>query len=238
MKRKLFTILLLCTLSISFTACGTNNSKNGEKISTSKNINENDSESKEKPGKAKTDSEQTDQESDSTPADDNEKVSEDLDALEDIDVDKGVFDVVLTIPAEFVGETTREELDENAAEYGYKVTLNDDGSATYAMTKSQHKEILKNIEESFNQELNKMIGSEDYPNFTKIEVNDNFTEFTVTTKNVELDINESFSKLVFYMYGGMYSVFSGEDINNVSVTFINADSGEVIETANSSDMGK
>ncbi len=227
MKRKLVTILLLCVLSINFTACGTNNSESSERISKNN-----------EPDKIETDSEQIDQESAGNPTDDREEASENPDTIGDIDVDKGVFDVVLTIPAELVGETTQEELDEKASEYGYKVTLNADGSATYTMTKSQHKEMLENMEESFNQELNKMVGSEDYPNFTKIEANENFTEFTVTTKSTELDMNESFSTMAFYMYGGMYSVFSGEEVNNVSVIFINAESGEVIETVNSSDLNK
>ena len=86
--------------------------------------------------------------------------------------------------------------------------------------------------------MNEMVGSENYPNFTKIEANENFTEFTVTTKSAELDMNESFSTMAFYMYGGLYGVFSGENVSNISVTFINADTGQVIETANSSDAGQ
>ena len=130
MKRKLVTILL----SINFTACGTNNSESSERISKNN-----------EPDKIETDSEQIDQESAGNPTDDREEASENPDTIGDIDVDKGVFDVVLTIPAELVGETTQEELDEKASEYGYKVTLNADGSATYTMTKSQHKEMLENM---------------------------------------------------------------------------------------------
>lgn len=51
-------------------------------------------------------------------------------------------------------------------------------------------------------------------------------------------MNESFSTMAFYMYGEMYNVFSGENISNISVTFINADTGQVIETANSADAGQ
>lgn len=49
---------------------------------------------------------------------------------------------------------------------------------------------------------------------------------------------ESFSVIAFYMYGGIYNVLNGEEIDNISVTFINADSGEVISVSNSSDMEK
>lgn len=161
----------------------------------------------------------------------------DLDALGDIEVEKQLFDVTLTIPADYVGESTQEDLDKIRDEYGYEsVTLNDDGSATYVMTKSQHKEMLEEYRTQINTNLQEMVGSEDYPNFTAIEANDNFTEFTVTTKSAELDFTESFSVLSFYMYGGMYGIFSGETADNVIVTFINADTGEVISTSNSADM--
>lgn len=105
--------------------------------------------------------------------------------------------------------------------------------------KNQKKNSMKNLwrnKEQINNSLKELIDSETYPNFTKIEANDNFTEFKITTKSAQLDFNESFSVLAFYMYGGLYSVFSGEEAGNISVTFINADSGEVIRAANSSEM--
>lgn len=161
-----------------------------------------------------------------------------LDSIGDVKVEKELFDVNLTIPSDFVGETTQEELDKVAEEKGYKsVTLNEDGSATYVMTKSQHKDMMQSTSDSIEESLNEMIGSEDYPNFTSIEHNDDFTEFTVTTKSTELDMNESFSVMSFYMYGGMYNIFNGTPADNVHVDFVNADSGEIIESSDSDDAG-
>lgn len=160
-----------------------------------------------------------------------------LEDLGDITIDEGLFDVEMTIPASYVGETTQEELDNTAKEYGYKsITLNDDGSATYVMTKKQHEEMMSEMRSTITDALNAMVGSEDYPNFTAIEANDNFTSFTVTTKSTELDMAESLSVLAFYMYGGMYGIFDGTTVDNVSVTFVNADTGKEITTSNSSDM--
>ena len=57
-----------------------------------------------------------------------------------IEVDENLLTVELTIPADFVGETTQEELNQTAKEEGLKsITLNEDGSATYVMTKKKHK---------------------------------------------------------------------------------------------------
>mgnify|MGYP007105529201 CR=1 FL=1 len=47
---------------------------------------------------------------------------------------------------------------------------------------------------------------------------------------------ESFLPMAFYVQGGMYSIFSGEDVSNVHVDFINADTGENISSFDSSDM--
>lgn len=159
-----------------------------------------------------------------------------LDALGSVEVDEGLFTVEITIPADYVGDSTQEDLDARCKEYGYKsITLNDDGSATYVMTKKQHQELLDEMRADINESLAEMVESETYPNFTKVEANDNFTEFTITTKSTTLDLSESFSVLGFYMYGGIYSIYSGEEVDNISVTFINADTGEIISSSNSSD---
>ncbi len=163
----------------------------------------------------------------------------DLEAIGEVGVEKGLFNVELTIPAEFVGEQTQEDLNELCKEKGYKsITLNDDQSATYILTKQQHKEMMKEIKNSISTSITEMIGSEDYPNYTNITANDNFTEFQVTTKSSELSLVETFSVVGFYMYGGMYNIFNGTAVDNVSVKFINADTGEEITTTNSKDMGE
>ena len=228
MKKKL--VLLLLSIILTLTACG------AEATSTEQQESE--------PTKEVVSEDQI-TESDDTKTEDVQKEdsnSEDLSELEAIgavEVEKNLFDVELTIPSDFIGDTTQEELDTLASEKGYKsITLNSDGSATYVMTKSQHKDMIAEMATTINDALAEMIGSEDYPNFTEVKANDNFTEFTITTKSTELDFAESFSTLVFYMYGGMYNIFNGTPVENVSVTFINADSGEVISTANSADAGQ
>lgn len=39
-----------------------------------------------------------------------------------------------------------------------------------------------------------------------------------------------------YMYGGMYHIFNGTEVDNIAVGFINEATGEIINTANSRDM--
>lgn len=215
MKKK-FIALLICT-SIIFTGCGSATSASSDN-----------------PEEETTNAESEDSSSDEGSEEAEE--SSDLDSLGDIEVDDDLFDVTITIPADYVSSTTQEELDAEVAEVGCKATLNDDGSATYVMTKKQHKKLMDDIATNINDSLNKMVGSEDYPNITSVTANSDFTEFTVTTKNAEPDMSESFAVMSFYMFGGLYHIFNGTTVDNIHVDYVNADSGEVISSADSSDM--
>lgn len=160
-----------------------------------------------------------------------------------IDVDKGLLNVEITIPAEtaeYYGFNfeSQEEADAYAKEQGFKsATLGEDGSVTIVMSRSQHKKTMEGLSKTIDEALQEMIGSEDYPNITAVEHNDNYTSFTVTTKSEELGFNESFSVLSFYIYGGMYNSFNGTPADNIHVDFINEASGEVIDSFDSENMG-
>lgn len=168
---------------------------------------------------------------------DTDQIMNDLDSLGDIEVEKDLFDVTLTIPAEYVGDTTQEELDQDVAEGRiHSATINEDGSITYVMSKSQHKQLLSEIATGLNEALSDMVGSDDYPNITDIKANDDFTSFTVTTTSTELSMQESFSVLGFYIYGGMYAIFSGDEADNIHVDFVNAETGEILASSDSKDM--
>lgn len=175
----------------------------------------------------------------SSAASDPDSALSDLDSLGDIEVDKNLFDVEITVPADFVGETTQEELDAKAKESDiHSITLNEDGSATYVMSKAQHKKVLEELSASINETLAEMSTSGDFPTITNVSANDDFTNFTVTVSADELGLAESMSVIGLYMYGGLYGIFSGQTPDNIHVDFVNADSGEVISSADSSEAGK
>lgn len=175
----------------------------------------------------------------SSAASDPDSALSDLDSLGDIEVDKNLFDVEITVPADFVGETTQEELDAKAKESDiHSITLNEDGSATYVMSKAQHKKVLEELSASINETLAEMSTSGDFPTITNVSANDDFTNFTVTVSTDELGLAESMSVIGLYMYGGLYGIFSGQTPDNIHVDFVNADSGEVISSADSSEAGK
>ena len=152
-----------------------------------------------------------------------------------IEVEKELFDVSVTLPADLMGEITQEELEEDS-EHFHSATLNEDGSVTFVMSKRQHKELLQELAASIREELDQMPGSENYPNVTKVEANEDFTVFTMTTTSEEPTLTESLSVMGFYIYGGMYGIFSGNDPENIHVDFVNAATGEVMASSDSSEL--
>lgn len=154
-------------------------------------------------------------------------------------VEAGLFNVKLTVPAEYVEDgMTQEMLDEQVKESKMKeAKLNEDGSVTYTMSKSQHKELMKGIKEGIDAGLSELENSEDYPSFVKIEANGDYTKYTVTVNTDELSLAESLSVLGFYLLSGTYHAFNGTQVDNVCVQFVNEATGEVIQEANSRDMG-
>ena len=156
-----------------------------------------------------------------------------------VDVDKNLFNVELTIPASYVGEeVTQESLNTKVAEDGYKsATLNADGSVTYVMTKDQHKTMMDELKVNIDTSLAEYIGSADTPSITAIEANDDYTDFKATVSSDTLGLGESFTALTFMVYGAMYNVFNGTEVDNIAVSYINQATGEVIHTTNSADLG-
>lgn len=153
-----------------------------------------------------------------------------------IKVEKEAFDVHITLPPEFCGKVTQKDLDAAVSRGEFHAaTLNGDGSVTYEMSKSQHQKMIKDLAASVDQMMSEMVGSEEYPNVTRVEANRQYNHFTVTTKSTELDYNEKFVVLSFYMLGGMYATFNGDSDIEITVDFVNADSGKLIESANSSE---
>lgn len=211
MKNRIITLPLALLLVLSLTACGSSESQPSD----------------------------TTQPATTAPTPTGESTDMDaLDAIGEMEVDQNLFTVEITVPADFLGEgITQESLNADVAASNYiSAKLNDDGSVTYVMTKAVHDEMMVGVRDNIQQALDEMVGSEEFPSFTKVEANDDFTQFTIETTSTELGLVESFSVLGFYMFGGMYHAFNGTQVDDIAVTFINADTGDTVGEAHSSDM--
>ena len=239
MRKRMTCIALALCMLLSLCACGSSKAPVSETPTPATETGKETAAPSEP--KEPTENTASDEPADTTPEPESEDDGVDnaawdtLESMGKIETENGLFYVNITLPADFVGEdVTQESIDAKAGETYTSGKLNDDGSVTYKMTKKQHKAMLDGITESIETSLQDMVDSSDNA-FTKIDHNSDFTSFDAHVSTEELGFAESFMVLGFYMYGGMYGIFTGKEVDNISVNFYSA-SGKLINTANSSDM--
>lgn len=141
---------------------------------------------------------------------------------DNVDVDKGLVNVEVTLPASFFEDTDMEKLKKEAKEDGVKeVIVNDDGSVTYKMSKSKHKEMLKEMGDTIDTSIKEIEADEDFPSIKKIEHNKSFTEYTIKMDQ-ELYENSSLEGFAFFnlAYQSLYyQLFNGVSEDDYKVTF-------------------
>ncbi|MFR1053122.1 MAG: hypothetical protein ACLSFB_01000 [[Clostridium] scindens] len=131
-------------------------------------------------------------------------------------------------------------LDEEAKAAGVtEVTKNEDGSVTLKMTEEAHQNLLNEIKTGIDESIQEILqDKENYPSFDSITYNDEVTEFDV---NVDASVYgglESFVVIALYVEGNMYQSLNAvpEDQLKTIVNFKNKDTGEVIESGDSTAM--
>ncbi|MEO2075853.1 MAG: hypothetical protein ABGX20_10810 [Bacillus sp. (in: firmicutes)] len=137
-----------------------------------------------------------------------------------VDVDKGLFNVEITLPASmFEGQDINKVIADVEKE-GIKVTKNENGSLTYKMSKAKHKEMMKEMKANIIEVVNETKqNKEDYKSIKDITYNDSFTEFTmVVDKSVYENSMDGFAAFGLGMAGMMYQLYNGEKSENAKVT--------------------
>ena len=151
-----------------------------------------------------------------------------------IEIDKGLFDVELTLPAEFFDGQTPEEIEVSAKEQGVKeVKINEDGTVYYKMSKSDHKKMMNELETSIKESMDELVTSGDAPSFKEIKYNKDFTEFDVTVDREAFENSmDAFMIFTFAMSGSFYNAFDGENMDELKITvnLIDAATNEVFDT--------
>lgn len=227
--KRIFSVLLILALMASLCACGgdkqpaaENTISGNENVEPTNNTTEPTENATEQPTTAEEDQIE-------------DAAWDDLEAVGKIETENGEFFVSITVPADLAGEdVTQESIDANAGETYTSGKLNEDGSVTYKMTKKQHRAMLDNMASSIDEAIKEMVNSSDNA-FTEIAYNKDFTCFDVQLSTSEVGMTEGFMAIAFYMYGGLYSIFSGKDVDNITINYYGPD-GNLITSTNSSDM--
>lgn len=165
-----------------------------------------------------------------------EDVSKNDGENQSIEVEKGLLNVEITLPASFVDteEENHEQLIADAKADGVKdVIVNDDGSLTYKMSKAKHKEMLAEMKTGLLETIDEIKNSEDYLSIKDVEHNKSFTEFTLTVDQEMFENSfDGFATMGIGMSAMFYQLFTGASVDDykVSIDIINEESGAVIET--------
>ena len=143
----------------------------------------------------------------------------------------------IVIPTMYESVTSQEEADEIAEKNGYEsAVLEEDGSLVIVMSRSQFDEMIREFKENVDKGISEIINAGGNSSIEKIEYNDDYSVFTVTVSDEELGIIERQAADELIMYGTLYHVYTGNDVDQIRVDYISASSGEIIETADSGDL--
>ncbi|MEI5909408.1 hypothetical protein WAK64_20480 [Bacillus spongiae] len=148
------------------------------------------------------------------------KESEKKEEDQKVDVDKGLLNVEVTLPSTmFEGEDIDEVMADAKEEGVSEVTKNDDGSITFKMTKSKHKEMMEDIKGEVTQTVTDTKNSEDYVSIKDITYNDSFSEFTMVVDKASYENSmDGFAVFGLGISGMMYQLFAGVDSDKTKVT--------------------
>lgn len=164
-----------------------------------------------------------------------EPVAEESTADQDaaVSVDKGVFNVEVTIPASFFEGEDMESVVSHAKEEGIgEATINEDGSVTYKMSKTKHREMMEELSEELEQSLADFEEGEDFPSIQEISHDKKFETFTVTVEREQFENSfDGFSLFGLGLAGSYYQLFNGEDPDHyrVVINLKDAATGKVFD---------
>ncbi len=100
------------------------------------------------------------------------------------------------------------------------------------MTPEQHKEWLAETVGALKDGLADLFP---FPKCKSITISDDFSHISFTTSNKEPDFYELCAVSIFRSYGDLYTILSGEPLDNISIDYINSSSKKVIKTVNTKD---
>lgn len=157
-----------------------------------------------------------------------------------LEVDEGLLNVEITMPASFFEDSSEEEILAAANENGIKkCTINEDKSVTYEMSKATHKEVMDGLKTELENSIDALVnGEEAAASFRKIEYTNDFSEFNVYVDRDTYTSWDSLYVFAFYISGAYYQAFDGKDMDDIDVVvnFIDEETSEIIESSSYREM--
>ncbi|HHY26351.1 MAG TPA: hypothetical protein GX523_06300, partial [Desulfitobacterium dehalogenans] len=150
-------------------------------------------------------------------------------------VEKELFDVKVNLPTSFFEGKDFEAIKNEALGKGvHDVVKNSDGTITYVMSKTQHREMMDDLAKSINDMTTEFLASEENKKiFKQIEFNKDYTEINVKVDSAQFTELIQISLLGFTLSSLMYQSFNGVEPGEIAVktNIINNSTGSIIKTS-------
>lgn len=145
-----------------------------------------------------------------------------------IEVDTGLFDVTITLPASFFEDVSDFDPETYNEEQGYKKTvLNEDGSVSITMSKAKHNELMAETKSTIDQSFEELIEAEDMPYIKAITSSDGYKEVTVDVEKEGYENAWDLTPLLIGFSAMMYQQIDGTDLH-CEVIIRDYETGEVL----------
>ncbi len=142
-------------------------------------------------------------------------------------------DADITIPSILIGDEIAQTRADGAA------TDNGDGTVTYSLKGDEIDRILYQIADNLSDSIQDILDNDDYyPNVTAITHDAEYTTFTISLSDGQMNLYESMLVMSFYTIGNRYQIYSGvlpEDAVT-TVIYVNAADQTVISRSDSTSV--
>lgn len=142
-------------------------------------------------------------------------------------------DADITIPSILIGDEIAQTQADVAA------TDNGDGTVTYSLKGGEIDRILYQIADNLSDSIQDILDNDDYyPNVTAITHDAEYTTFTISLSDGQMNLYESMLVMSFYTIGNRYQIYSGvlpEDAVT-TVIYVNAADQTVISRSDSTSV--
>lgn len=148
----------------------------------------------------------------------------------EVQVDEGLLNVTITLPASYFEDMTDFDPDTYANEQGFKeVAVNEDGSISITMSKTKHNELMAQMKASLDQTFMELVEAEDTPYIKAVTASDGYTTVTVDVDKAGYESAFDMTPLVIGISAMLYQQYDGSELH-CEVIIRDVDSGETLKS--------
>lgn len=157
-----------------------------------------------------------------------------LDALEDVDVDRGLLTVSITIPASLAEDGDIDTLITDFSDRGVSVssaTRNSDGSITYRLPRGDYRRLMAELADEMQTSLDE--AAAEFASVESIAANNDFTQFRMVVDRPRYEESlDGFVVFATLFAAGLYGIFDGRDpkTGQIVIDLIDVATGETYDT--------